>query len=158
MLALFVLPLDAAHAQATAEVADATVDAAVLEVYRAFSFQDGERPDPAAIRALFTPAAQLAYVRNDSLVSASVDDYLAGWTEGVAALASLQERELGGRTERFGDVAHRASAYVVHVDGAEVERGAIFFHLLRVDGRWLVQAMAWDSEAEGRPLPAEWTE
>lgn len=63
-------------------------------------------------------------------------------------IRSLEEWEVGGETEFFGDIAHRMSSYAVRVDGAEelAERGMMSFQLMRIQDEWKVHSLTWQAE------------
>lgn len=69
------------------------------------------------------------------------------------------EREIGGRTERFGNLAHRFSAYESRVGSESSEpvgRGINTIQLVRYDGRWWIASVVWDSETPDQPIPPEY--
>lgn len=69
------------------------------------------------------------------------------------------EREIWGRTDRFGNVAHRFSSYESRVgseDTDPVGRGVNSFQLVRFRGRWWIASIAWDVEGPDRPIPEEY--
>ncbi|TVR37261.1 MAG: hypothetical protein EA390_00170 [Balneolaceae bacterium] len=74
----------------------------------------------------------------------------------MARLESLDEWELWGHTDQFGNVAQRISTYAVHVDAAESERGIILFQFVRVDEQWLIQSMIWQTESDDLAIPSHY--
>ena len=67
----------------------------------------------------------------------------------------LKEWEVGGRTERFGTVAHRISPHVAVADGKEVYRGVQLFQMIEINGEWFIHAMVVHGASETLPLPAD---
>ena len=69
------------------------------------------------------------------------------------------EREIWGRTERYGNIAHRFSTYESRVDSEDSEpvgRGINSVQLGRVDGRWWIAHVIWDSESSAQPIPTKY--
>ncbi len=71
------------------------------------------------------------------------------------------EREVWGRTDRFGNVAHRFSSYESRVgseDSDPVGRGVNSFQLVRFGPRWWIVSVAWDVETPDQAIPREYLE
>jgi hypothetical protein len=87
-----------------------------------------------------------------------VQAFVADGTRHFAA-RGLWERELVGRTERFGRVAHVFSAYesrLDHRDAPVVARGVNSIQLIRdEDGAWRIAHLAWDRAGADQPLPPD---
>lgn len=69
------------------------------------------------------------------------------------------EREIWGRTDRFGNVAHRFSSYESRVgseDSEPVGRGINSFQLVRFGSRWWIAGIAWDVEGPDQPIPGDY--
>lgn len=135
----------------------AAIQRVVDLTYEASSFTDARTADPEDFREPFTANARLAYVSDGELVVRSVDEYVEirrGIMES-GDIASLEEWELEGRTEFFGDIAHRISSYAVRIDGAAelAERGVMSFQLVRVGGVWRVHSLTWHAESDVLDLP-----
>jgi hypothetical protein len=120
--------------------------------FAAVSFKP--RPDYERIRALFIPAGLL--IRPPGVMD--LDAFIAPRAQSVESgeLTDFEEYEISGRTDVFGDVAHRLSVYgkrgTRNGDGFEA-RGVISTQFVLIDGDWRISAMAWDDEREGLPLP-----
>ena len=68
------------------------------------------------------------------------------------------EREIGRRTEQFGNIAHVFSAYDskrTPNDAAPFARGINSIQLFNDGKRWWVVTIFWDSERAGNPIPGE---
>lgn len=130
---------------------------AVLESYEGFSFEQGEMPDYDKLRTRFTETAQLAFKRGDSIISFPVAEYLESHKSNVeeGRLTALDEKQVFGRTENFGDIAHHLSTYEARVNDADTvsERGIISYQLIKREGEWLIHSMIWESEKEELQIP-----
>lgn len=66
------------------------------------------------------------------------------------------EREIWGRTEQFGNIAHRFSTYESRVDSEDsepVSRGVNSIQLAWAEGRWWIANVVWHTESPDHPLP-----
>ena len=87
-------------------------------------------------------------------------------TEGFVAdarkayqFSGFWEQEIWGRTERFGNIAHRFSTYESRVGSKESEpvgRGINSVQLAWADGRWWIASVVWDSESPVQPIPSRY--
>jgi hypothetical protein len=68
------------------------------------------------------------------------------------------EREIGRKTERYGNIAHVWSVYESYRkdEQSPFARGINSIQLLWNGTRWLIMSVYWDSERPGNPLPAEY--
>lgn len=161
-------PLAAASAAADAPGARgaqpgdvASPEAIVLAFYQSGSCAPA--PDWDRFRALFVPGARLVLVRRADdaprALASSVDEYVA--RAAVRALPDrFTERELAHRTLRYGDLVNVWSSYEARrtPDGAPptILRGVNSFQLVRSDGRWWIAGLAWQSDLDAGPVPAEY--
>src|SRR5205085_8175092 len=82
--------------------------------------------DRACMKALFTPEARMMFV---SLGADGAPHYklesLDDWIARVKARGHtmLEEKQLKFHIERYGNIAHLWSSYVLHSDGKQVARG-----------------------------------
>jgi hypothetical protein len=142
-----------------------TPEAAVHALYEALSGPaEKETPrDWDRLRSLLLPDCRFLIARFPDEDGKPVED-LRTWDVDAFiedARATYQEtgfweRELWGRTERFGNIAHRISAYesVVGVEDADpASRGVNSFQLVRYERAWWIAAVAWDIETPDHPLP-----
>lgn len=115
------------------------------------------------LRSLFLPDARLVLVRWEG-PDGGEEDVLRAWdVEAFIAAArgfyrddAFYEREVHGRTERFGHIAHVLSTYESGVGSEESEpvaRGINSIQLVRGEGRWWIAHLAWDVERPGNPVP-----
>ncbi|MEM8528638.1 MAG: hypothetical protein AAGG68_28625 [Bacteroidota bacterium] len=144
-------------AQNTTETA---INQVVLEAYKAIGFEKGTSPDYVAIKAIFTPKAMLYNYRSGKLEITNIDEFLAGYKGMVESddFTAFREIELGGKTEYFGKIGHRISAYASYINGMEEvgERGVNSFQLVQVKGKWLISSIIWDIESKNLPIPEQY--
>ncbi|MEN0050113.1 MAG: hypothetical protein AAF806_23820 [Bacteroidota bacterium] len=71
---------------------------------------------------------------------------------------AFHEIELGGKTEYFGKIGHRISAYASYFNGmSEVgERGVNSFQLVQIEDKWLISSIIWDIESKDLPIPEQY--
>lgn len=160
------LPAAVAPAQAPpADPADVeSADAIVAAVYDVISGPAGGR-DWDRMRSLFVPDARLIVAVPDSAGGAearvrTVEEYIAG-NAPYFREHGFFEREIGRRTETFGNTAHVFSTYESRHDAADAEpftRGINSIQLLRDGERWWIVTIYWDSERPGSPIPLRYLE
>ena len=160
LLLAFAVPAAAAapHSAppAKASAADlAGIDETVRAVYDVISGPPGKARDFARMRGLFAPNALLRVITPKGVRGGTLEEYI---TRNAAVLEreGFTERELGRRTEVYGNLATVWSAYDGRTaSGSFHERGINSFQLVRVDGKWLVASILWQEESPQFPLPAD---
>jgi hypothetical protein len=112
------------------------------------------------LRGLFVPEAVI--VRTCGLDPAvyDVDGFIAPRQALLSngSLSEFREWELSGRTELFGDIAHRFGSYAKSwvQDGTSVSgRGMKTIQFVRTTDGWRISAVAWDDEREGLKVPQD---
>jgi hypothetical protein len=128
------------------------IDHLLTEFFAAVSFEP--RPDYARIRDLFIPGGLL--IRPPDVMT--LDAFIAPRQATVDSgeLTDFAEWEISGRTDSFGDVAHRLSVYgkAGTRKGEEFSaRGVISTQFVLTPGGWRISVMAWDDEREGLAVP-----
>lgn len=71
------------------------------------------------------------------------------------------EREVWGRTERFGGIAHRFSTYESRVRSEESEPvayGINSIQLARFEDRWWIASVIWDHQTPAQAIPSKYLE
>ncbi len=133
------------------------INQVVKDAYAFISFEKGTTLDYEALRAIFTADATLYNFRGDSLAFSNIDDFIAGFKVSIdgGKMIAFNEVELGGKTEYFGKIGHRISAYASYFDGANEigEKGVNSFQVLKVNGKWLINSIIWDVEKNGQSIP-----
>jgi hypothetical protein len=131
----------------------ASVDAIIAALYDVISGPAGQKRDWDRFRSLFGPGARLIPTgrRPDGTAVMRVQT-----PEEYAASAAtffdkngFFEREIGRRTEQFGNVVHVFSAYDskrAASDTAPFARGINSIQLVNQGSRWYVMTILWDSE------------
>ena len=133
----------------------------VAAVYDVISGEAGKQRDWERFRSLFHPSARLiATGRNPNtgavvVVSMTPEEYI---TRNEAFLRDgFIEREIGSKTDRFGNIVHVFSSYEAFrstKDEKPFLRGVNSFQLVYDGKRWLVMTILWQAEDRDNPLPA----
>lgn len=138
-----------------------SMDAIRSALYDVISGPAGER-DWNRFRSLFAPGARLIPTLPDSAGGATariltVEDYVRRAGD-FFRQSGFFEREIGRRTETFGNVAHVFSAYEsrrAESDSLPFQRGVNSIQLLKDGDRWWVVTIFWDAERAGNPIPRD---
>jgi len=146
----------AVPAQAAPSRADlAGIDAAIRGTYEIISGPPGQKRDFDKMRAMFAPDALLRVVTPKGLRGGSLENYIAK-SGPILEKEGFTERELGRRTEVYGNLATVWSSYDGRTaSGSFHERGINSFQLVKVDGKWLVASILWQEESKEFPLPKD---
>lgn len=157
-------PQDRTHGGRGLDTPEAVVEA-LYETLSGPAELEQER-DWDRLRALCLPGARFLIARWPDADGNPAEDLREWDVEGFIADAkrfyrdeAFWEREVWGRTERFGRVAHRFSSYesiVGSPDSEPAARGINSFQLVRYGGRWWLVNVAWDVESPGQPIPEEY--
>lgn len=135
----------------------------VAALYGTISGPADEARDWGRFRGLFLPGARLVVGRRpDGGPDADREIAVADLDTFVPAAArqyaenGFWEREIAGRVDRFGHLAHAWSTYEARVgspDSDPVARGVHSIQMVREAGRWRIAAIAWDVEGPDRRIP-----
>ena len=176
-LTVGVAPLAAASAQApaaqppasntpAAAPADvASVDAIIAALYDVISGPAGQTRNWDRMRSLFIPGARLIPTSKaqDGTIRhrvMTVEDYVTQVGPNLERNGFF-EREIGRKTETFGNVTHAFSAYDskrTAQDAQPFARGINSIQLLNDGKRWWVVTVFWDSERPDNQIPAKYLE
>lgn len=146
---------------AAAEADVASIDAIVAALYDVISGPAGQARDWNRMRSLFVPTGRLmpVGVRADGSAGMrllQVNDYIAS-SGPLLVEKGFHERELGRRTEQFGNIAHVFSTYEGTLDGdAHAMRGINSIQLMHDGKRWWVVSVMWQAENPKLSLPAQY--
>ena len=136
------------------------INQTVKDAYTFISFEKGTTLDYEALKAIFTPNATLYNFRGESMAYSNIDDFIAGFKASIdgGEMIAFNEIELGGKTEYFGKIGHRISAYASYFDGSEEigEKGVNSFQVLKVNDKWLINSIIWDVEKNGQSIPKKY--
>lgn len=136
---------------------DAAITKAVHDAYACICFKDG-KPAYDSIKNYFIPQAQLINFRADTAAFTSLPQFVEFYKEFVESkkINLFYEEELFGKTEQFGNIAHRISTYKTYINSRDsaVERGVNSFQLIKTPGGWKVSSIIWDVEKPNLPVPA----
>ena len=153
--AAMALPAIPAGAAPASPADRAGIDATVHAVYDVISGPAGQKRDFDKMRALFAPGALLRVITPKGVRGGSLDDYIAK-SGPILEKEGFTEKELGRRTEVYGNLATVWSSYDGRTaSGSFHERGINSFQLVKVDGKWLVASILWQEEGKQFPLPKD---
>ncbi|NNV54435.1 hypothetical protein [Limnovirga soli] len=136
---------------------DSAIAEAVKDAYRAISFEHDSVPSKPSIAARFIPQATLINFRSDTMQTTGIDDFI-DFYEGFVKSSQIHlfyEEELYGKTERFGNIAHRISTYITYINTKDSasERGVNSFQLIKTPAGWKVSSIIWDVEKPDLRIP-----
>jgi len=135
---------------------DATIDAGIAgllaRLYEVISFPEGGEPDWSGMTEVFSPHARITRITPEGTDYLDLPTFQAMAQEllRVGAYTAFHEQEVACRVERFGNVAHVASAYETRRDPAAracLSRGINSLQLVRENDAWRVLSLCWDEEA-----------
>ena len=113
----------------------------------------------ACMKALLIPEARMMFV---SLGTDGAPTYtlqiLDDWIARVKARghALLEEKQLKFHVERYGNIAHLWSSYVLDSDGKQVARGINSIQAIKEAGGWRVTSIMVQAESATAPLPKKY--
>jgi hypothetical protein len=112
--------------------------------------------DRACMKALLIPEARLTFVSvgADGAPTYGIDS-LDDWIARTKARghATLEEKQLKFRIDRYGAIAHLWSAYALHSGGNAVTRGVNSIQAIKAAGGWRVASIMVQAESAAAPLP-----
>jgi len=111
------------------------------------------------MKALLIPEARLMFVSiaADGAPSHKLET-LDDWIARVKARghATLDEKQLKFRIERYGNIAHVWSSYTLQSDGKQLARGINSIQAIKEAGGWRVTGIMVQAESATAPLPKEY--
>ena len=115
--------------------------------------------DRACMRALLTPDARITFVSlgADGATSyrlLTLDDWIARTR--ARGHIMLEEKQLNFRIDRFGNIAHLWSLYMLRSDGHAVEHGINSIQAIKEADGWRVTSIMVQAESAAAPLPEEY--
>lgn len=136
---------------------DSAITKAVHDAYYAISFKEGEKPRYDSIKYYFIPQAQFINFRTDTAQVLGLMPFVSlykGFIES-SKVKLFDEKELFGRNEQFGKIAHRISTYVTYLNTKDKpeERGVNSFQLIKTKDGWKVSSIIWDVEKPTLKVP-----
>jgi hypothetical protein len=137
------------------------LDILTAELYAAISFEEGGEPDLEKLKSLLLPQGVLINNNEEHPVIWDPEEFIATYRQQIdsGAVVAFLEKEITGRTELFGTIAHRLSTYEARfrtADGHLPVRGINSVQYLKTSNAWKVVSILWNDEAEGRPIPQEY--
>lgn len=146
----------------------ASVDAIVAALYASVSHAPEVMPDFDRLRVIFLPVGMLIPPKKpseDIFTTLDADGFADRAKKSIAARkekgepAGFVEREIGRRTDCFGNVCQVFSAYesrYVASDEKPFARGINAIQLVRDGRRWWIASVAWDVESPNNPIPSQY--
>ncbi|MDT0381927.1 GNAT family protein [Streptomyces sp. DSM 42041] len=130
----------------------AEIDALTRVFFGAFTNTAGSRPDVDAIREVFVPQGRIISNVGGALVTYDLDAFIEPRREMLTdgRLTEFSEWEVSERTEIFGSIAHRFSAYRKsgYLAGEWFEgSGAKTTQFVRTPAGWRMSSLLWDDAA-----------
>ena len=141
----------------------ATIDGIVTAVYEAISGPAGVARDWDRLRTLFVPDARMMPTGRRADGSGvrrswSLEEYITAAGPGLVS-GGFFEREIGRRTDRFGNVVQLFSAYESRRSADDPKpfmRGINSFQLWYDGSRWWVISILWENESATLPIPEQY--
>jgi hypothetical protein len=155
MISIFIAAAVAASAVPADDLAG--IDAAIRGTYEIISGPPGQKRDFDKMRTMFAPGALLRVITPKGIRGGDLEGYIKA-SGPILEKEGFTEKELGRRTEVYGNLATVWSAYDGRTaSGSFHERGINSFQLVKVDGKWLVASILWQEEGTPVvfPLPAD---
>jgi hypothetical protein len=130
-------------------------------LYAAISFAPGKHPDLDGLKRLFLLPGNLINNNEENPEAWDVEAFLESYRQQISsgAVASFVEEEISGRTEIFGNIAHRFSTYQARFPAANSEAvilGINSIQFIKTGGVWQVVSIIWNDRKEDRPLPEKY--
>jgi len=144
----------------------ASIDAIVAALYASVSYAPGAMPDFDKMRNIFLPVGMLIPPKKpneDIFTTLDADGFAERVKKGIAARkekgepGGFVEREIGRRSDCFGNVCQIFSAYeskFAASDEKPFQRGINSIQLVKDARRWWIASVAWDVERPENPIPA----
>jgi hypothetical protein len=137
------------------------IDLLTRNLYAAISFGAGGKPDLSGLRSLFLPPGNLINNNEENPLVWDLEAFVEIYRHQIAtgAVASFAEEEITGRTEIFGNIAHRFSSYQARVQAGDSEAvilGINSIQFLKTGGVWRVVSIVWNDQKEDRPIPEKY--
>ena len=139
----------------------AELDRLAGDFFRAVSFEPGHSPSYENIKSLFINSGLLIKNVGKTPEISSVAEFITPRQAQVnsGALSRFHESELSEKTDIFGSVAHRFSAYEKSgtMNGIPFNaRGMISTQFVLTPVGWKISSMAWDDERAGLQIPDQY--
>jgi hypothetical protein len=142
----------------------ASVDALIKATYDVISGDAGVKRDWGRFRSLFYRNARLMPSGKNQQTgvygagSITPDDYVAR-SGPFLEKEGFHEREIGRRTEIYGNIAHVFSTYETYkskTDKTPFMRGINSFQLINDGKRWYVMTIFWQAETPDNKIPKKY--
>jgi len=129
-------------------------------LYANIHVEEGKLPDFEVLLSHFAPEARLGSVTNNTTSLKSAGEYFEGWMAMMEQYQPqlLEEFEIEGKSQYFGNIAYHTSLYGVHVNTRDslTERGIINYQLVKLNNDWKVLSMIWESEKPEKQINSDY--
>jgi hypothetical protein len=136
---------------------DAAIKKAVDDAYASLTYKKGDDARLDSIIRYFIPQATLINYIGDTAQILSISDFVKAYKNYIKTtnIQSFREQEIYGRTDQFGNIAQRISAYKTYVNSSDFvkERGVNSFQLIKTPEGWKVSSIIWQVEKTGLDIP-----
>ena len=170
--AIFVFLFFSVNAKASDHIIDSipvnpkdveSVDAIIAAVYNVISGPAGEKRNWDRMRTLFIPEAKLIATgkKQDGSFGKrvmNIEDYIAS-SGPFLEKEGFFEREIGRKTEQYGNIVHVFSSYdskKTMADEKPFMRGINSIQLWNDGKRWWVVTIFWQPETPDNPIPSKY--
>lgn len=145
-----------------------SVDSIVAALYASVSHAPDAAPDFDRMRGIFLPVGMLIPPKKpseDIFTTLDVDGFADRVKKSLASRKEkgeplgFVEREIGRRTDCFGNVCQIFSSYeskTAASDEKPFQRGINSIQLVRDGRRWWVASVIWDVERTDNPIPSQY--
>jgi hypothetical protein len=130
------------------------IEALIARQFASLGWSPGRSADWEAFAADFFPDASL-YPAARPARRQTVDGFVARMKGLVGTkLRSFEEKVLGTEIHIYGNVAVALAGCEITENDTEVSRGLEALLLVKDEGTWRIVSQAWDTENDGKPIPA----
>jgi hypothetical protein len=134
------------------------IDSCIKNLYRFLSYTNGKTENVDSLSSLFIPDGKLTANFGDQPKTWSVQQFIEFVKDGYTkqSITDREEIELFEKTEIFGKISQRISTYKINFlinEKIEQRRGINSIQLLKINEKWLINSLIWDTEKLSLKIP-----